>query len=50
MKFSRELIDLRHKERLLVGAGYYEEAQLVKNQADQQEDRERKKIEFEVSS
>jgi hypothetical protein len=48
MKFSKDLLELRHKENLLVKMKKYDEADKIKVKADILEEFERQKLESEV--
>lgn len=50
MKFSKDLLELRHKESLLVKMKKYDEADKVKVKADILEEFERQKMEAEMAS
>ena len=49
MKFSKDLLELRHKESLLVKMKKYDDADKIKVKADILEEFERQKMEAEVS-
>jgi hypothetical protein len=48
MKYSKDLLELRFKERKLVKSKNYEEAEKVKAKADLLEEFEKKKLESDV--
>jgi hypothetical protein len=48
MKYSKDLLELRFKEKKLVKSKNYEEAEKVKAKADLLEEFEKKKLESEV--
>ena len=50
MKFSKDLLELRHKESLLVKMKKYDEAGKIKMKADLLEEFEKNKLEAEMSA